>query len=59
MTTPEEKFKIVTSLPEHEQCVSMIQFKDFIYLATEKHVYRLVEDKLELVRFAIKDDEVK
>jgi len=52
-----EGMKYVTSLPDDEQCVSMLEFKGTMYVATSKGVYRMVGDKLEAVQFVVKEEE--
>lgn len=49
-TTPAVKkrpgTKLVKEFPEGEICVSMIEFKGDIFVATNKHMYTMIEKKL-------------
>lgn len=43
MTEKRTGFKHVTSLPEDEEFVGIIHFRDTIIVASTKHVYRLIK----------------
>ena len=47
--------KMPLSLPEGEKVVSMVIFKDQLYIATNRRVFRMVEDKLAPMVIAFKD----
>lgn len=38
--------KFIKAFPEGEVCVSMVEFKGEILVATNKHIYKLFEEKL-------------
>lgn len=50
-----DRFKVVTELPEGEECVSMIEFKGKIYLATRQRVYVLEEDRRVPLQFGLSE----
>lgn len=52
-----EGLKYIDTLPEGEPCVGMLMFKDTMYVATGKGVYRMVDGKLEAVQFVVKEGE--
>ena len=52
-----EGLKYIDTVPEGDHCVAMLMFKDTMYVATGKGVYKMVDDKLEAVQFAVKDGE--
>ena len=41
-----EGLKFVTTLPGDEVCVSMMEFKGSMFIATNKHIYELVDKEL-------------
>ena len=52
-----EGVKFITELPDNEQCVGMLMFKDTMYVATCKGVYKMVGDNLEPVQFVVKEED--
>jgi len=52
LTRPGTKY--VKGIPNGERLVSMINFKDKIYVATEKAVYVLISDEFKPVHFVYK-----
>ena len=47
--------KFIKTFPEGETCVSMIEFKGEIFVATNKHVYKMFEEKLHKIEIVEKE----
>ena len=43
---PREGYKFVKSFEDDEKCVGIIEFRGEVIVATEKAVYRMVDEKL-------------
>ena len=54
-TKKRQEFKHFDTVPEGEHCVAMLEFKDTLYVATGKGVYKMVGEKLEAVQFVVKE----
>lgn len=52
-----QKFQLVEVLEEGEHVVSMINFRDQIYVATTRNIYTLSRGKLEIVELIWKKDQ--
>ncbi len=45
--------KFITALPDSEKCVGIIEFKNQIFVATERGVYKLIKDTLVPIKFRL------
>lgn len=48
-----KNLKYVTTLPDSEKCVGMVEHNSRVFVATEKSVYELVGDTLMPIKFKI------
>jgi hypothetical protein len=44
-----EGYKIVATLPDGELCVGIVEISGRVIVATTKHVYELIGDKIEKI----------
>jgi hypothetical protein len=53
---PARGFHYITSLPDDEQFVGIVTFRDQVFVASSKGVYVLSDDKLVPIKIEWKDD---
>lgn len=47
--------KHIKTFPKDEMCVSMIEFRGDVFVATNKHVYKMIEERLHKLELIIED----
>jgi predicted RNase H-like nuclease (RuvC/YqgF family) len=49
--TTRSGIKFICASPEDEIIVGMVEFRGKIIVATDKNIYELIDDKLDVIRF--------